>query len=390
MKRYVFLTVVCIVVLKLVTPQIAHAYLPADVPADVEQDAWNEFQEERAKAVVLHVDTKVLNDEQNFITEIDYVKVKVLKGRYKDEIFTVENPRSGNPVYDIQVAKGDKVNLLLEVSNDQIIGAYIEDYYRLDSLLGLSILFVLAVLVLGRWQGLRALLTLVFTVGLIVKVLLPLAIKGYSPLLLAVGIAVLAIVVTLLAVGGVSYKSLHAILGTTGGVLVSALLAIVFGKAGHLTGLSASEAQLLLYAPQGAQYNFQGLLFAGIMIGALGAVMDVGMSIASAMHELRIASPDISRWQLLCAGLNVGRDIMGTMTNTLILAYAGSSLPLLMLFMIHSTDLSKILNLDLFAAEIVRSLAGSIGLICCIPLTAVAAVLITADNPETTASAGDE
>jgi len=143
-----------------------------------------------------------------------------------------------------------------------------------------------------------------------------------------------------------------------------------------LSGLSHEETQLLLYIPQGIEFNFKGLLFAGIVIGALGAVMDVGMSVASSMFEIKAVSPQISRGDLFRSGMNVGRDIMGTMTNTLILAYLGSSTPLLLLFYAYQISPERILNLDTIVTELVRAFSGSIGLISAIPLTALIATFL--------------
>ncbi len=148
-----------------------------------------------------------------------------------------------------------------------------------------------------------------------------------------------------------------------------------------MTGMSTEEASMLLYIPQGIQFDFKALLFSGILLGALGAVMDVAMSIASSIEEVYKANKELSRGELFSAGMEVGKDVMGTMSNTLILAYTGSSIPLLLLFMAYDTPLVRMLNLDIIATEIVRSLAGSIGLILTIPLTAVVTVLLLKPEP---------
>ena len=141
------------------------------------------------------------------------------------------------------------------------------------------------------------------------------------------------------------------------------------------------EAMMLAYIPQEVNFDFRSLLFSGIILGSLGAVMDVGMSISSAIEEIYNANSNITRKDLFTSGMNVGKDIMGTMTNTLILAYTGSSIPILLLFMAYETSMIKILNLDIIATEVIRSLAGSIGLVLTIPLTAfIASVLIKKDN----------
>ena len=126
---------------------------------------------------------------------------------------------------------------------------------------------------------------------------------------------------------------------------------------------------MLAFIPQHRAIDYQGLLFAGIMIGALGAVMDVAMSISSAMWEIIAVSPAIPQKQLMQSGMNIGRDIIGSMSNTLILAYVSTSIPVLLLFILFSNGFTEIINLELLAAEVLRAVAGSVGLICTIPLT---------------------
>jgi len=133
---------------------------------------------------------------------------------------------------------------------------------------------------------------------------------------------------------------------------------------------------MLLYIPQNIHLDVQGLLFAGIIIGALGAVMDVSMSVSSAVEEVKKANPTLDAADLFRSGLNVGRDVMGTMSNTLILAYTGSSVPLLLIFMAYQESLLKMINLDMIASEIVRALSGSLGMVMVAPLTAFIAGLL--------------
>jgi uncharacterized membrane protein len=156
--------------------------------------------------------------------------------------------------------------------------------------------------------------------------------------------------------------------------MVAGLLALVVGSAVRLTGFSSEEAQMLLYM-EGGPIDVRGLLFAGIIIGSLGAVMDVCVSIAAASLEVHCANPRLCFKDLVGSAMNVGRDIMGTMANTLILAYVGTAMPLLLLFMGYRMPWTTIANSDLVATEVVRALAGSIGLVTAIPLTALASGL---------------
>ncbi len=183
--------------------------------------------------------------------------------------------------------------------------------------------------------------------------------------------AIVIIIFTLLVIGGLRAKSVAAIVGTVSGVTVAGILALWVGEISSLTGFSSEEARMLVFMEH--QINVRGLLFAGIIIGSLGAVTDVGMSVASAASEISGADPRIKPYQLIRAGMNVGRDIMGTMSNTLVLAYAGGAMPLLLLLVGYEMEWMKIINMDLVATEFVRGIAGSIGLIISIPVTAIVA-----------------
>lgn len=236
------------------------------------------------------------------------------------------------------------------------------------SLLYLLILFLAGLTIIGGKKGLKTILTLIFTILVILKVLLPMILQGYNPIAVSIAVSSLVIIVTLLIISGFNKKTLSAIIGTTGGVIIAGFLALLVGYMANLSGLGNEESiHLILFT---RDIDFRGLLFAGIIIGSMGAVMDVGMSISSSMHEIAIANPKITTEKLFASGMNIGRDIMGTMANTLILAYVGASLNMMLFLAAYEPPLVQILVKDNITAEIVRSLAGSIGLIFTIPLTA--------------------
>lgn len=313
----------------------------------------------------------------SFDGSIQYVKVRIDSGKYKGEVIEINNALSNNFAYDIVVEKGQRVVLMLEEYEDGQFEAYIADYYRSNYLLYLVIAFVLIIIIIGRGKGIKAVISLAITILSVLYILLPLMLKGVNPIPISILISILVTIVTIFLVAGINNKSLAAIIGTSAGVIIAGLISFYIGKQVNLTGLSAEEATMLMYIPQEIIFDFRNLLFAGIILGALGAVMDVGISIASSIEEIHNANKSLTRKQLFNAGMNVGKDVMGTMTNTLILAYTGSSIPLLLLFMAYETSLVKILNLDIIATEVVRSLSGSIGLVLTIPITAfIASYLI--------------
>lgn len=316
------------------------------------------------------------------------VKVEIVSGKYKGQIIDIENHLSDNVAYNIFVEKGDNVIVMIEEYEDGY-DVYIADYYRADYILYLVILTLVLILAIGRFKGIKAIISLLLTVGSIVYILLPQILKGADPIPLSIMISIGVTVVTIFLVGGINKKSISAILGTSFGVIIAGVISYIVGTKAYLTGLSAEEATMLLYIPQEVTFDFRNLLFAGIILGSLGAVMDVGMSISSSIDEIYNANKDISRKSLFRSGMNVGKDIMGTMINTLILAYVGTSIPILLVFMAYETSLNKFLNLDVIATEIVRSLSGSVGLILTIPITALIASLLL-KRPRNSKEEGEE
>ncbi len=367
MKRFLVLIILIMFLLP--------SALYADEQVNYEEDNIETFTE-RGEVLEIIADANEDENTDEFSVSSQIVKIKVLTGKYKNEEFVIENNISGNIAFDIIVEKGDKVLLFIEEGLDQGPTIYISDFIRDTYLYYIFIAFAILLIVIGGIKGIKSLVTLSITIAVIFKIMLPLLLKGFNPIWLTINCALGITIITFLIIGGLNIKSVSAIIGTLGGVLFAGFLAYFIGITANLTGLSSEEASMLLYIPQNMQFDFRGLLFAGIIIGTLGAVMDVAMSVSSSMYEIRELNPEISPKELMKSGLNVGKDIMGTMSNTLILAYTGSSVPLLLLFMAYETSIVKILNLDLIATEVVRSFIGSIGLILTIPITALAAGLI--------------
>lgn len=336
---------------------------------DIEEDL--EFENFIVRGTVLEA-SEIIDGENDFFS-IQKVKLRIDSGERKGTEISIENTITDQANYDIIVKQGQKVSIVLEEYQDGTFKVYIADYYRINSLIYIILAFIILVVVVGKWKGIKSLISLAVTIGTILFIMLPLILKGINPILASVITAVFVTVITIFLVGGINNKTIAAIMGTSFGVISAGIIAYIFSNTAHLTGLSAEESMMLLYIPQGIQFNFRHLLFAGIIMGALGAAMDVGISISSSIHEIHNANPELSKIRLFKSGMNVGRDIMGTMINTLILAYVGTSIPILLVFMAYNTELNKVFNLDIIATEVVRSLSGSIGLILTIPITALIA-----------------
>lgn len=298
--------------------------------------------------------------------------VRLTSGPYRGETITIINTFfAGDPVYDFLLKEDQEVIVVTIGEEGSFDQAYVQDMARDRGVYYLVIVFVLALLIVGRMTGLKTVITLAVTIFLIFKFLLPLLLEGYNPILLAIATASVAITFTLLVIGGLNRKSVVAIVGTITGVTVAGLMAFWAGSIASLTGFGTHEAQMLYFMDQ--TIDFRGLLFAGIIIGSLGAITDIGMSVSSAAAEIKQACPDIHFKELTIRALNVGRDVMGTMANTLILAYVGAATPTLLLVMGYQIDWLKVINMDIIATEFVRGAAGSIGLVAAVPVTAVLA-----------------
>jgi uncharacterized membrane protein len=245
----------------------------------------------------------------------------------------------------------------------------------------LALLFAAIVLAFARWRGLLSLAGLGLSLGVVLLFVVPAILDGEPALPVAVvGALAIALITIPLAHGG-GPKSLAALLGTAASLLLTALLALAFTEAAHLTGMSSEEGTFLQLA--GADLSLQGLLLAGIVIGALGVLDDVTVSQASTVLALRSANPGLGFGQLFGTALRVGRDHVSATVNTLVLAYVGASLPLLLIF--STTDLSagEALTTEVVAKEVVATLVGSIGLIAAVPLTtALAAALALGEAPD--------
>ncbi|OIJ15642.1 hypothetical protein BKP35_01210 [Anaerobacillus arseniciselenatis] len=301
------------------------------------------------------------------------VKLKITSGEYKGDVIVAESynyPGDGRGYGNFQLKENDRVFVQIQFEDGLVIAADITDYKRDRSTILLVGIFIALLVIFGQKQGFKSILTLGFTLFIIFKFMVPYLFAGYHPVLLAIVTGAIVTAVTFVTVSGFSRKTLAALAGTVGGLASAAIISIIFSNAMKLTGFHGEEERMLQLFHNEVNIDFQGLLLAGIIIGALGAVMDVAISIASSMDEVKKADPTIKAKQLFQSGMNVGKDIMGTMANTLILAYVGAALPLLMLLYAYENTFSELIHMEFLVVEILRTVAGSIGLILSIPITA--------------------
>jgi uncharacterized membrane protein len=294
------------------------------------------------------------------ITEV-VLKARITDGERKGEIVEIEND-----LYDAKVGQDYFVSNIKTFEGIELYRLSEPD--RLTGLYIIFVIFVLAVVAFGRGQGVRALLSLILSFCLIIFFLLPQMLNGASPVLISVITAVAILAFAIFTTHGFNKTSVAAFLGTSISTVVTGVFAYVSVKALVLTGFVNDEVTYLNLSTQG-ELNISGLLLGGIIIGALGVLDDIAITQASVVRELRHAAPHLSEKEIFTRALRVGREHVGALINTLALAYTGAALPLLLYFYGSQAPITEILNREVFTTEIVRTIAGSIGLILAVPIT---------------------
>lgn len=311
-------------------------------------------------------------------------EVIVESGMFKGTTRYIDNMLTGNPAYDINLKKGDKVILHAETinSDDDIsvedVDFFIADLKRDSALLLIAAVFAGLLIVVGRKKGIYSLISILATIVFMFVGLVPMILSGVSPIIASVVVGILSTIITIYLVSGRNAKSLSAIIGTTLSLLLAGVLSVAVISAAKLTGFAGEESVFLYTA--NSSLDFKGLLAASIIIAALGALMDTAVSIASTINEIHETDNNLSVGQLFRSGMNVGRDVIGTMSNTLILVYLGSSLPLVLLS--NNIDFQKFFNLNQVATEISSALVGSIAILACVPITAIIAAILVKNQKE--------
>ena len=275
-----------------------------------------------------------------------------------------------------EVSRGDSV-LLVFLNGEWNFNGFL----RLNRLLGLGIVFILCVLFFGGKKGFNTILSLGFTCTAIFAVFIPSVLSGKNIYVMSLLVCAYTSTMVPLIVMGYNKKSLAAITGCAAGIVIAGIVSLVMDRVLNLTGIVDEHSRYLVYLPGDIHINLNAIIFAGIIIGAMGAIMDVSISISSALWEIKEKAETITFKDLFRSGINIGRDIMGTMADTLILAYIGSSLSLVLLLSVYSDSLMSLFNSEMIAVEILQALAGSFGILFAMPLTALfCAIFYLKDN----------
>ena len=304
------------------------------------------------------------------------LELELITGRYAGDVTQCKNYFSA--MYSVDVEPGQTVSVRVDTSGVNTYSVSIYNYDRIPLIIGIALAFALALILIGGWQGARALLGLIFTFICIMYLLLPLALRGWPTVPLTVAVVGVTSTVGFYLLGGWQPKTVGSILGCLCGVAAAALLGSLAIELLHVTAYQMDEAEGLLLARNDTGLQMKGLLLSGILIAAEGAVMDTSMSVASAMAELKDKRPDIGKKELFLSGMRIGRDTTGTMANTLVLAFAGSSLNMMVLIYSYQVSFNQLMNTDFVAVELVRAVAGSMGIILTVPcVAAICAWLLT-------------
>ena len=314
--------------------------------------------------------------------KVQKVKVEIKQGEHKGKKFDATYILSydiDNKIMAYELSKGNTVFVQITEENGEVQKVIVQDVIRQGHIIWMILIFFASTIAIGRKQGLKAIAGLVVTILAVFFIMIANIYKGYSPVLMSMGTSAFVIVITFIIIAGLNKKSLTAAIGTIGGVLCAGLISFVFGHFAKLSG-GQEDAIMLSMSSGNIMFNFRELLFAGIVIAALGACMDVGMSIASALDELKLKNPEMTWKELIKSGMNIGGDVIGTMTNTLILAYVGGALTLILLFMANDMSLTDIINKETMAADAISALAGSIGVLYTVPLTTITYALLNKEK----------
>ena len=342
------------------------------------------YQEaERCTARVLSVDDSAIIDTGLVRSGEQRCQLEILDGMFQGQTVSGVNMRNGSLEQDKVFQPGDKALVVVSHDGDTITNVTMSDHYRLNWELVMAIGFAIFLILFAGPTGVRAIASFVLTVLTLWKVLVPLYLKGYNPIWIGLAITLFLTVLIIALVYGFDRRCWAAVSGSFLGILVTCVLGVLFTDLFQIHGAVMSYSESLLYSGY-QDLNLTQIFMASIFIGASGAIMDLSVDITSAVYEVVEKRPDLTWWEATRSGMNVGRAAMGTMTTTLLFAYSGGYVALLMVFMAQGTPVENILNYKYVAAELIHTVIGSFGLVTVAPFTALCAgVFLTRKEKQT-------
>lgn len=331
------------------------------------------------KGEVVSIDEQVVNGSgfSGLYMGRQIVNVLIESGQYKGQVFKVNNALNYDTNFVLHKGQDIVVSVNTSTDDKSYTNVYMFAPYRVVPLLVLIGLFIGAMCFVGGWRGFRSVLGIIFTLTTVLFIFVPLLFYGISVIAATILLVVVTSCVTLFLVGGFDRKSLSAVLGTVAGIIVSVIIMLIFSKILGISGYTSSDTDALLNIAGQSKLQVKDLLFTGIIIASLGAVMDIAISIATSINELHKQKENACFNELFCSGMNIGRDMMGTMANTLILAFLGESIFSFILMYSYQVQFNQLFNSNGIAIDILNAVCGGLAVILTVPIvSAISAKLL--------------
>lgn len=367
MKRFKWQVILILAVLAAFSafPYLTHVELPGD--------GFSTLGSDTVRAEVMQIIEEGEIDMGGHVQTYQIARVNILTGKYAGIPMEIDYGKRQIKSDDYLLHVGDKVIVSISKTPDNVVNAYFVDFVRATQILWLAGIFAVSIILISRWKGFRALLSMVFSLYIIVGYIIPHILVGEDPLRVSIIGSIILLGVTLYLTYGWNLKTHSSVLSMILVLLVTGALSVLFVFLTKLNG-TGDESVLFLMQAMETPINLRGLLLGGMIIGALGVLDDLVTTQASAVFELHHANPKFGFRDLYNSAMRIGQDHVAATVNTLVLAYAGASLPMLLLFSLARGDYGFLVNYAFVAEEIVRTLVGSLGLIAAVPLTTVIAI----------------
>lgn len=312
-------------------------------------------------------------DFGGYTQEYQIARVNILEGAYAGIVMEIDYGRRQVRSDDYLLKPGDKIIVTISKTPDNVVNAYFVDYVRTTPILWLTLIFAIAIILISQWKGIRAMLSMAFSLYMIIGYIIPHILTGDDPLTVSIIGSIILLGVSLYLTYGWTLKTHAAVLSMVLVLLITGTLAALFMVFAKLNG-TGDENVMFLMQISDTPINLRGLFLGGLIIGALGVLDDLVTTQASAVFELHHANPNLGFGKLYGAAMRIGQDHVAATVNTLVLAYAGASLPMMLMFSLGGGDYGYIVNFSFIAEEIVRTLVGSLGLIAAVPITTAIAI----------------
>lgn len=378
------------ILISLLISYFGSLYYTSRMP-QIENPQYDSSQFHYAKITSIVSDNPSTDETDFGVVQEVIFKATISKGIYQHREITVKQQFTLQTLEELHPLEvGDSV-ILYRIDFDTNVEWVLVSYQRESPLWLLAGIFIALIIIFGRMKGFSSIISLGFTIYAIFFILIPALLSNVNIYMLSLGIVLYVTLLTFILLSGISKKTIAATLGCFGGVAVAAGIAYLWMEIMKMSGVLSDEYIHLILLKDEIPIDLRGIMFIAVVIGALGAIMDVSMSIASALEEIVVNSPKITPAEVVKSGLNIGRDIMGTMSNTLILAYIGSALPFILLLIIYARPTVLLANSEYIASEIMQAIAGSLGILFAMPITALTSAALykgtlrkaesLADNP---------